>query len=89
MTTSITFYSRVLLAVAPGYHHRLLYSWLLNLDQNQIFYYPDPSPGCLVLNTQVAPFPLSILEERFPIQPMENEDEESREVHALAPVSSR
>lgn len=60
-----------------------------NLDQNQIFYYPDPSPGCLVLNTQVAPFPLSILEERFPIQPMENEDEESREVHALAPVSSR
>ncbi|CAH7669873.1 hypothetical protein PPACK8108_LOCUS4528 [Phakopsora pachyrhizi] len=30
-----------------------------NLDKDQIFYYPNPSFGLLVLNSQVVPFPLA------------------------------
>ncbi|KAI8451023.1 hypothetical protein BY996DRAFT_6416803 [Phakopsora pachyrhizi] len=67
-----------------------------NLDKDQIFYYPDPSFGLLVLNSQVVPFPLADYQARavaarwsgrkpFPIFQMENEDEESSSVHVIVP----
>ncbi|MBW0491967.1 hypothetical protein O181_031682 [Austropuccinia psidii MF-1] len=67
-----------------------------NIDENQIFYYPDPSFAFLVLNTQVVPFPLAEYQVRavtarwsgrrcFPLAPFKNKADETRSVHALPP----
>ncbi|KAI9601312.1 hypothetical protein H4Q26_001127 [Puccinia striiformis f. sp. tritici PST-130] len=65
-----------------------------HLDSTQLFFYPDPSFAFLVLNSQVIPFPLAEYQARaiaarwsrrkeFSIIPMEDEETESKVVHAL------
>jgi len=66
-----------------------------NLDETQLFYFPDPSFAFLVLHTQVVPFPLAEYQARaiaarwsgrkvFALEPMSDEETESKEVHVLA-----
>ncbi|KAA1105705.1 hypothetical protein PGT21_016073 [Puccinia graminis f. sp. tritici] len=66
-----------------------------HLDQTQLFYYPDPSFGFLVLQTQVVPFPLAEYQARaiaarwsgrspFAIVPMTDNETESKTVHGLS-----